>query len=351
MNKNLILLILILSHILFISTTEGAVSNPWTSTFYFENDLFTGTDSNYTNGIKFSLISPNLSTDAPDGKLPRKVLGLIHQIPFIEKSQPKYTHKVEFAFGQNMFTPADIGRYDLITDDRPYAGWTYASTSYHRTNGKDNTMHFMDTVEMQVGVIGPLSFAKEAQKFIHNLRDLQKPNGWKHQLENEPGIAIAFERKWLFHPDTLEDFGYSLIINAGGALGNVYTYLNTGMELRFGWNVPEDFGVSLIRPAGSTRLEIGDDFMLYAFGAANGKAVARDIFLDGSTFTDSHNMEKNIFVADLAAGFALNYKRIILTWTQVLRTREFRDQDDNHSFGSIALSYSFPVDLSGLLSD
>ena len=46
--------------------------NPWTSTFYFENDLFNGTDSNYTNGSKLSIISPDLSPHAHDGKLPRQ---------------------------------------------------------------------------------------------------------------------------------------------------------------------------------------------------------------------------------------------------------------------------------------
>jgi hypothetical protein len=91
--------------------------------------------------------------------------------------------------------------------------------------------------------------------------------------------------------------------------------------------------------------------MFYLFGAVNGKAIARDIFLDGSTFRDSHSMDKYPLTADLAAGFAVNYKRVILTWTQVLRTKEFKGQEDDHSFGAIALSYSFPLDMSGLLSD
>jgi hypothetical protein len=128
-------------------------------------------------------------------------------------------------------------------------------------------------------------------------------------------------------------------------LGNVYTYLNAGRELRFGCNIRGSFGVSLIRPAGSTRLSIGKDFSLFTFGAVNGRAIAHDIFLDGNTFTDSHSVDKESFVADLAAGLAINYKRVIVTWTQVMRTEEFRGQDGKHSFGSIALSYSVPFDM------
>lgn len=335
--------------IVLLSSASGADEhNPWTHTLYFENDLFNGTDSNYTNGVKYSIISPDLSPHAPDGKLPRKVLEYIHEIPFIRKSPPEFKHKVEFSFGQNMYTPADISRSDLIEDDRPYAGWTYLSTSYHRITEVEDSMSFMDTVEIQLGLVGPQSYAEETQKLVHKLRDLQTPEGWGHQLKNEPGLAVVFERKWLFRPAGSEGAGFNVLSHTGAALGNVYTYLNGGTELRFGWNVPENYGVSLIRPAGSTRLEIGRKFSAFLFGAVNVRAVARDIFLDGNTFTDSHSVDKNYLVADVAGGLAVSYRHVIVTWTQVLRSKEFKGQDNSHSFGAIAISYSFPFDLKGV---
>lgn len=337
------ILLLVIPFILLSSvSTAGAEGNPWTHTFYFENDLFNGTDSNYTNGVKYSLISPDLSPHAPEGRLPRRVLEYIHKIPFIGESSPEFSHKVEFSIGQNMFTPADITRSDLIDEDRPYAGWTYISTSYHRRHDSGGILSLMDTVELQLGIIGPESFAEETQKLVHKLRDLQRPNGWDNQLKNEPGLVVVFERKWLLEPARSQAFGYSALSHIGASIGNVSTYLNSGMELRIGWNIPRDFGVSLIRPAGSTRLKIGDRFSMYVFGAVNGRAVGRDVFLDGNTFTESHRVDKNYFVADLAGGLAVSYHRIIITWTEVLRTREFKGQERSHSFGSIALSYSIP---------
>jgi len=343
--------VLIIISLLFFSITAVAEDNPWTHTFFFENDLFSGTDSNYTNGVKYSLISPDLSPHAPDGKLPRTVMENIHSIPFIRESSAEFTHKVEFSLGQNIFTPADISRTDLIKNDRPYAGWTYISTSYHRTNSRKKIKYFMDTVEIQLGIVGPGSYAEQTQRLVHEIRDLQRPNGWDNQLKNEPGLAIIFERKWLFHPGNAGTFGYSLITHTGGALGNVYTYLNSGGELRAGWNIPADFGVSLIRPAGSTRLSIGKDFSLYGFAAVNGRIVLHDIFLDGNTFTDSHSIDKNNAVADIAAGIAINFENVIFTWTQVLRTKEFKGQEDTHSFGAIAISYSVPFDLRTIIED
>ncbi len=58
----------------------------------------------------------------------------------------------------------------------------------------------MDTTEIQIGMVGPSSLAEDAQKFIHKVRDLQRPNGWDNQLKDELGLALAFERKWLYHP-------------------------------------------------------------------------------------------------------------------------------------------------------
>ena len=58
--------------------------------------------------------------------------------------------------------------------------------------------------------------------------------------------------------------------------------------------------------------------------------------------TDSHSIDKNYFVADVAGGAAISYKRLMLTWTQVMRTKEFKGQKGEHSFGSIVLSFSVP---------
>ncbi len=323
------------------ATAWGEETNPWSHSFYFENDLFTGTDSNYTNGVKYVLISPDLSPRAEDmGNIPRKVLNYIHKIPFIRNTPPQTSHKVEFAFGQNMYTPEDITTHELIENDRPYAGWTYFATAYHHKSDLSPQRSVMDTVELQLGMVGPASLAEESQKLIHRVRGLQMPNGWDHQLSNEPGVVMAWERKWLYHP-VVRGWGWDTIFHSGFTLGNVSTYVNGGMEFRLGWNIPKTFGVSLIRPGGSTRMNQSEHPGVYLLTAVDGRWVARDIFLDGNTFSDSHSVDKKPFVADFAAGVALNYNRFMITLTQVLRTRKFEGQPDQHSFGAISISWFF----------
>ncbi|HKL26974.1 MAG TPA: lipid A deacylase LpxR family protein [Desulfuromonadales bacterium] len=321
---------------------EAAAANPWTQSFYFENDLFNGTDSNYTNGVKYSLISPDLSVHAQNASLPRQVLETIHKLPFIAESGPSFSHKAEFSLGQNIYTPKNIEQTELIADDRPYAGWTYLGLAYHRRARIAEGREFLDSVEIQLGMVGPWSFAEEVQTLVHELRSLETAKGWDNQLQNEPGLVIAFERKRLFYPGKSGPLAPDLILHAGGALGNVSTYLNAGFEVRFGLNMPRNFGVSVIRPAGSTRFSPGRKPSAYLFAAINGKYVLHDIFMDGNTFTDSHSVDKKPLVADLAVGLSISYGNWMLTYANVTRTPEFEGQEEGHTFGSLTFSFFYP---------
>ena len=45
-------------------------------------------------------------------------------------------------------------------------------------------------------MVGPLAFAEQSQTLVHEVRGLGKPNGWRHQLDNELGLEFIYERKW-----------------------------------------------------------------------------------------------------------------------------------------------------------
>ena len=47
-----------------------AAGDHWTFSLYFENDLFADTDRRYTNGIKLSWVSPDLSDYRDSPELP-----------------------------------------------------------------------------------------------------------------------------------------------------------------------------------------------------------------------------------------------------------------------------------------
>lgn len=321
------------------------VEQTWTFSLYIENDLFSNTDQDYTNGIKATWISPDLTSYAQSDRLPEWSLPLIQLLPFI--NEPGLQRNIAFSIGQNMYTPEDISKSALIVNDRPYAGWTYGSVAFHSKNDRR-----LDSFELQAGIVGPQSYAEQTQKLVHDLIDSPIPQGWNNQLKNEPGLELIYERKWRsFRRESNVGFGFDLISHLGAAVGNVYTYANTGIEARLGWNVPIDFGTSLIRPAGDSNAPAAQrdpritgeakSFGFYLFTAIDGRAVARDIFLDGNTFADSHNVEKKYFVADIAGGVSLIMGPFKVSYAHAFRTKEFTGQEDDHKFGSITLSFSY----------
>jgi lipid A 3-O-deacylase len=349
LNKNLMMVCLAGFWLLFsirVSAEEEKKieEKSWTFSFYFENDLFADTDQNYTNGVKLTWISPDLTRYAESEKLPEWGLKIVRRLPFI--NEPGFQRNIGFSVGQNMYTPEDISRSDLIEDDRPYGGWLYLGAAFHSKNDRR-----LDSMEIQLGMVGPASFAEETQTFVHRLRDIPTAQGWDNQIKNEPGLAVVYERKWrplvMGRPGGM---GFDAIPHLGATLGNVYTYANAGVELRLGWNLPVDFGTSLIRPAGDTSAPAGSgdlrlsgrhEFGIHLFGALNGRVVLRDIFLDGNTFRDSHSVDKKPFVGEAVAGVSLIYGRVKLSYAQVFQTKFFDSQKDNHSFGAIAISFSY----------
>lgn len=70
--------------------------------------------------------------------------------------------------------------------------------------------------------------------------------------------------------------------------------------------------------------------------------MARDIFLDGNTFRDSHSVDKEPLVADIQFGLAIHVGRMRIALSNIWRSREFEDQDERSQFGAINLSFLLP---------
>ena len=85
----------------------------------------------------------------------------------------------------------------------------------------------------------------------------------------------------------------------------------------------------------------GTGFAWYVFASAEGRAIARNIFLDGNTFRDSLSVDKRPFVADFQLGAVLHFDNLELTYTYVARTEEFETQGSAQQFGSVGITYRF----------
>ena len=295
-----------------------------------ENDLFgSGSDRNYTNGLRLSYLSPQ-------DEIPGWVYIAARSFPLFAEQGLLRT---SYTIGQNMYTPDDTSRPDLIRDDRPYAGWLYGGVGLTSDNGQ-----ILDNLELDIGVVGPASFAEDTQKIWHKLIGADRPEGWDNQLRNEPAFVLFYERKWrAMYSFNLDGLAVDATPHAGMALGTVYTHGAGGITFRFGQDLPSDYGPPRIRPSlpGSGFFVPTRSFGWYLFAGVEGRAVGRNIFLDGNTFTDSHSVDKEVLVGDFQAGIAFTVGDARLSYTYVVRTREFQGQDQPDQFGSFNLSLRF----------
>jgi hypothetical protein len=303
-----------------------------------DNDMFggQGQDQNYTNGLLFTWVSPNLAQD--DACLPALASGLKQALDFL-KPEGSSEQNVTMGIGQAIYTPTNKSTSALVADDRPYAGALMASLGYDARQG--NSLH---STQLRLGVVGPASQAEDVQRWWHDLVNSERPMGWGNQLHNEPVFQLLYERRTRAMRQESGKLGWDLIPHWGGSVGNFATYANAGAELRFGLHLPDDFGTAVLRPAGGNTWSIRPStnrWSSHLFIALDARAVVHDITLDGNSFRDSHSVDKRPFVADLGIGIAMNYDEWRVTFGRYYRTREFDGQRDTPAYGSLTIGRRF----------
>ena len=315
----------------FVAPAHADQPENGTVSLLFENDLFYKTDRDYTNGAQAAW------TSAPEDT-PNWAVDTARLLPFFEQSGEV---RASYALGQNIYTPSNLSAPNPPLDQRPYAGFSYAS--FGLIDESDDKSR-LDQIELQVGVIGPMSGAEEVQKFVHRLIHDRIPQGWHYQLRDEPGIVLTYERNVKILPRLTEGpIGFDVEPDFGGAIGNVYDYVSAGAMARIGFNLPDDYGPVRIEPSlpGSNFFEPRSGLGAYIFAGIDGRAIARNLFLDGNTFESSRSVDKIPFVGDAQLGAAVAFRAFRLTFTHVFRSKEYKTQRAADQFGAINLSFRY----------
>jgi len=326
------IILALLASVLSVAANAAKHEDDDVFTVTVENDSFgSGADRNYTSGIRLNWLQhyeqPSFAAQTLDRLVP---FNLVND-----------TTTVSYALGQNFYTPEVISAHTPDPKDRPYAGFLYGTVAVAAAN--DN---HVDNIEVTAGIVGPAALGLETQQFVHAFLDGVRPEGWNHQIKNEPGLMVSWSRLW---PDMLDsevgDVYFRTGPYAGATLGNIFTYANTGVIFQLmpkkykSQNTPQR-----IRPAlaGNGYAAIPDgEFSWCVFAGAEGRLVGRNIFLDGNTFENSASVGKKPLVGDANIGVAFNIGRAQLNYTLNWRSEEFYGQDNTDLFGSVGLSYRF----------
>lgn len=303
----------------------------WSFTFNYENDLLGGSDRFYTSGLQIAARSPSRDLPGPLRWLDQRLDGL------------GWPGQVRWGFGlgHQIYTPRDTLTPNPDPRDRPYAAFLYGALVLQRQEA-----NALSTFELQAGVVGPSALGEFIQNNTHDLIRDYSANGWSRQLKDEPAVNLVFERVQRISLGGVAGNGLDILPSFGVSLGNVATHATAGATLRLGQGLDADFGPPRIRPAlvGSAFLDPPSDgarLGWYLFASAQGRAVARDIFLDGSTFRDSPSVDRRLLVGDIAAGFVVHWRGLRFSYTQAWRSEEFYGQRGGQAYGSVGVTARF----------
>ncbi len=316
-------------------------------TFYWENDggfakPNGSTDRHYTAGTALSV----------DWQAPW-VNNLLSQLPSInDEFAPEHSRYALAVIGSlSIYTPDDLTNPNPILHERPYAGWLYAGFIAQRSSTAPNHLPVFEHFELDIGALGQNSFAREAQDWIHKFFDYTFPQGWENQIRNEYGADFKYQRRYRISllPDHVD-----LLPEAGFTLGTVHINANVGTTLRFGFNLPQDFGPGRkdlpgdFTRARSPSRELTWDNLAHSLGAygfirTTGVAVAHDSTLEGSFFGSSPvEVEKEPLYAELQYGIAIQLLRHIeLTYSQTWRSPQFEGQHNWDSTGTLTIAFAY----------
>ncbi|HXQ53116.1 MAG TPA: lipid A deacylase LpxR family protein [Stellaceae bacterium] len=306
-----------------------------------ENDsLYFKTDKHYTQGIRFSYLTPTLAADG-------MWAGLFHALPadtpFFNAGDSS-DRRAAVLFGQSVFTPDNLRARPPSPHDRPYAGWLYGGASLLQRSGAD----MLENLEFDIGVVGPAALGKQVQNDWHQLIGIRQANGWTNQLQNEPGVLLSYERLWRIAVPgvAIGPIGIDVVPQIGATLGNVFTYGEVGAMLRIGTNLGADFGPARVRPAlsGTDYFDgdkADDGLGGYFYIGTQGRVVAQNIFLDGNTDRTSPSVARKVLVGDVQSGFAFEWsRRVRLDLSVSLRSDEFNGQHSPDEIGTVGLSFA-----------
>ncbi len=311
-------------------SNEGA----WTITL--ENDVLTGSDNNYTNGLGVSWVSADLNNYDED-RFVSKWGRFWSFLPFV--GDEGYTTYASWTLAQEMHTPDDITIPDPPLDDEPYAGVLYVDSMLYAK--KDRWAHVW---QLKLGVVGPASQAENTQKDFHDLVGGDEPMGWDTQLPDEPIVNVGYTVAHLSAAGRAGQTAEWRVVSVGtAAVGNYFTGAGAGVYGEVGWNLVDAFGITALRTGLNTASTVGvgrvQGWSVSFFGGLGGYGVGHYLPLDGTVFHDSRSVDTKPFIGMGSFGLNVRHGGMVVSLAATVFTDTFETQRESASFGTLSMSW------------
>ena len=202
---------------------------------------------------------------------------------------------------------------------RPNGGWLYLSQTARALDADRSS-----DVTIALGVTGPPSLARFTQHLAHQAApEFNRPTDWNEQIHFEPGAILEYEQQRRVVLTGDGPIGVDFIPRFGFSAGNVLTAAEAGFRARAGWHLSHPW-----------LLEHHEAEIALA-GGLSGRAVARDIFLDGNSFGNSPRVGHKPFIGAGELGLEIRYGALTLGYRAVNETRAWARGPSWHPWASM----------------
>ncbi len=283
-----------------------------------ENDLYTSTknDQYYTNGLE------------------------VFYRYLSKKTKPTVEKKInEIHLGQYMYSPRTIYVDEKDMFDRPFAGYLFGE--FGNTHFYKNQAVFKKYI--QLGYVGPNSFADKVQSGTHILFHYPAFDQWEYQIGNTVGVQFygMFSRPIL---NSINNKRVDFQWQTEAKLGTIFTALSTGFVTRIGIKKLMALSDSNFHGASLSKDESSIARELYFYMAPSVNFQIYDATIQGGLFNDNSPVTFDLIPIRFNGEAGLRYRKNNwnFSYAFVYRGKEVKFyRTIGYFYGSIRLSYIF----------
>ncbi len=279
--------------------------------FHYDNDYFTSTDKEYTQGYNFELVSPALKSNP---------LNHIFILP--KNSESRFGISLEHIG----FTANNIASDQIQFGERPFAAAIMLRSFAIAT---DTIQKTRVASSLNIGIIGPGAFGGDMQTAIHRATGNTIPKGWFNQIKND--VVINYEVSYEKQLFRLDDY-FSLHANGTMRLGTLFTNASFGFNTALGL-VNSPF----------TSVKNKKKLQLYSYVQPIVNIIGYDATLQGGLFNrnsvytiPANEVERFTFQANF--GVVLQFRWLYLEYNRTIITREI-STSSAYKWGGIRIGF------------
>jgi lipid A 3-O-deacylase len=281
----------------------------------YENDFFTGTDRDYTQGIYLEWVNPSIRRFPLTTLLWRPKNSII---------------KYGLALENNGYTPNYIDRTQIQYGDRPYAGVILLKTFLTAINSERRERV---STQLSTGLIGPWAGDEDMQKDIHHWIHYTQPLGWDNQIKNDIALdyQVNYEREFF----AMKDY-FSLSSYASARIGTLSTKASAGITGMLG-NFYSPFSFNKNKRVKKLQFYIYD---LPAISVIGYDATLQGGLFDRSSIYTIPDRDINRITFVNRWGIVVMFKGLYLEYYQSGPTQEF-STSVYHRSGGLQIGFGF----------